>query len=337
MRNILNLMIISLLLSCSNNEKQNPSITIFDESIENIINSTAEIEELVDSLFIPEGPVWDESSNSLLFVDVLSNKLYKWNEENGASEYISPSGNTGYAPNLGQGILGANGLAIDSEGNILACQHGDRRIARIANKSSNDPMFETIVDNFEGQTFNSPNDLTISKDGSIYFSDPAFGFFDLDSFQFVDSELRQLDFNGIYKFNPKTKITELITKDIDLPNGLALSPDEKTLYINKMGMLDSNQRMMKVNLENNELETFFEDKELSEKYEGNFDGMKVHSSGNIFTTGPGGILVISPEGKLKAQLDFGPITNCAFDTDEEYLYVTGFIGNEKVYRIKLNN
>ena len=337
MRNILNLMIISLLLSCSNNETRNPSITIFDESIENIINSTAEIEELVDSLFIPEGPVWDESSNSLLFVDVLSNKLYKWNEENGASEYISPSGNTGYAPNLGQGILGANGLAIDSEGNILACQHGDRRIARIANKSSNDPMFETIVDNFEGQTFNSPNDLTISKDGSIYFSDPAFGFFDLDSFQFVDSELRQLDFNGIYKYNPETKTTELITKDIDLPNGLALSPDEKTLYINKMGMLDSNQRMMKVNLENNELETFFEDKELSEKYEGNFDGMKVHSSGNIFTTGPGGILVISPEGKLKAQLDFGPITNCAFDTNEEYLYVTGFIGNEKVYRIKLNN
>ena len=167
MRNILNLMIISLLLSCSNNEKQNPSITIFDESIENIIISTAEIEELVDSLFIPEGPVWDESSKSLLFVDVLSNKLYKWNEENGASEYISPSGNTGYAPNLGQGILGANGLAIDNEGNILACQHGDRRIARIANKSSSDPMFETIVDNFEGQTFNSPNDLTISKDGSI--------------------------------------------------------------------------------------------------------------------------------------------------------------------------
>ena len=88
-------------------------------------------------------------------------------------------------------------------------------------------MFETIVDNFEGQTINSPNDLTISKDGSIYFSDPAFGFFDLDSFQFVDSELRQLDFNGIYKYNPETKITELITKDIDLPNGLALSPDEK--------------------------------------------------------------------------------------------------------------
>ena len=325
-----------LFLGCSET-KQNEKIKIYDSSITSIIDVNAEIEELVDSLLIPEGPVWDESSNSLLFVDVLSNKLYKWSEENGASEYISPSGNTGYAPNLGQGVLGANGLAFDSEGYIIACQHGDRRIARIANMSSNEPIFETIVDNFEGQTLNSPNDLTIAKDGTIYFSDPAFGFLDLDTFQFVDSELRKLDFNGIYKYDPVNKTTELITKDIDLPNGLALSNDEKILYINKMGLLDSNQKVMKVNLETNELETFFEGKELSEEFEGNFDGMKVHSSGNIFTTGPGGILVISPNGKLQAKLDFGPITNCAFDTNEEYLYVTGFIGNEKVYRIRLKN
>ena len=325
-----------LFLGCSET-KQNEKIKIYDSSITSIIDVNAEIEELVDSLLIPEGPLWDESSNSLLFVDVLSNKLYKWNEENGASEYISPSGNTGYAPNLGQGVLGANGLAFDSEGYIITCQHGDRRIARIANMSSNEPNFETIVDNFEGQTLNSPNDLTIAKDGTMYFSDPAFGFLDLDTFQFVDSELRKLDFNGIYKYDPETKTTELITKDIDLPNGLALSNDEKILYINKMGLLDSNQKVMKVNLETNELETFFDGKELSEEFEGNFDGMKVHSSGNIFTTGPGGILVISPNGKLQAKLDFGPITNCAFDTNEEYLYVTGFIGNEKVYRIRLKN
>tara|TARA_B100000900_G_C20520156_1_gene691838 strand:+ start:92 stop:1108 length:1017 start_codon:yes stop_codon:yes gene_type:complete len=325
-----------LFLGCSETKK-NEKIKIYDSTITSIIDVNAEIEELVDSLLIPEGPVWDESSKSLLFVDVLSNKLYKWNEENGASEYISPSGNTGYAPNLGQGVLGANGLAFDSEGYIIACQHGDRRIARIANMSSNEPIFETIVDNFEGQTLNSPNDLTIAKDGTIYFSDPAFGFLDLDTFQFVDSELRELDFNGIYKYDPAAKTTELITKDIDLPNGLALSNDEKILYINKMGLLDSNQKVMKVNLETNELETFFEGKELSEEFEGNFDGMKVHSSGNIFTTGPGGILVISPNGKLQAKLDFGPITNCAFDTNEEYLYVTGFIGNEKVYRIRLKN
>jgi len=102
-----------------------------------------------------------------------------------------------------------------------------------------------------------------------------------------------------------------------------------------MGMLDSNPQIIKINLETNESETFFEGKELAAKFEGNFDGIKVHSSGNIFTTGPGGILVISPEGKLKARLNFGHSTNCAFDTNEEYLYVTGFINNQKVYRLKL--
>ena len=319
----------------SNEEAEQNKIQIYDSSITEIIDVNAEIEELADSIMIPEGPVWDDSSKSLLFVDVMNNKLFKWNEENGASEYISPSGNTGYAPNLGQGLLGANGLAIDSEGNIIVCQHGDRRLAKVSNSSSNDPVFETVVDNFEGEAFNSPNDLAISSNGSIYFSDPAFGFFDLNSYQFVDSDLKGLDFNGIYKYSPETEKAELITKDIDLPNGLALSPDEKTLYVNKMGMLDSNPQIIKINLETNESETFFEGKELAAKFEGNFDGMKVHSSGNIFTTGPGGILVISPNGKLKAKLNFGHSTNCAFDTNEEYLYVTGFINNQKVYRLKL--
>mgnify|MGYP003311032233 FL=1 len=166
----------------SKEETEQNKIEIYDSSITEIIDVNAEIEELADSIMIPEGPVWDDSSKSLLFVDVMNNKLFKWNEENGASEYISPSGNTGYAPNLGQGLLGANGLAIDSEGNIIVCQHGDRRLAKISNSSSNDPAFETVVDNFEGDAFNSPNDLAISNDGSIYFSDPAFGFFDLNSY-----------------------------------------------------------------------------------------------------------------------------------------------------------
>ena len=143
------------------------------------------------------------------------------------------------------------------EGNIIVCQHGDRRLAKVSNSSSNDPAFETVVDNFEGNAFNSPNDLAISNDGSIYFSDPAFGFFDLNSYQFVDSELKGLDFNGIYKYSPETEKAELITKDIDLPNGLALSPDEKTLYVNKMGMLDSNPQIIKINLETNHKKLFY--------------------------------------------------------------------------------
>ena len=266
----------------------------------------------------------------------MGNKLYKWNEEEGTKEYISPSGNTGYAPNVNLGLLGGNGLLIDENGDIIVCQHGDRRLAKIENASSNSPNFTTLIDNYEGGRFNSPNDLTYASNGDIYFTDPSFGFFNLETFQFVDSELKDLDFNGVYKFNVNTNALSLITDQIDLPNGIALSPDEKSLYVNKMAFIDGNRKILKINLESMEMTTFFDGAELPQEDEGNFDGLKVHSSGNIFTSGPGGLLIISPEGKLQGKIDFGTITNCAFDDKEEYLYVTGFVNNPKVYRIKLN-
>ena len=314
----------------------NPKIEIYNSSIESIIDVSSEIEVLADSISLPEGPVWDSNSKSLLFVDVMGNKLYKWNETDGASEYISPSGNTGYAPNVDFGLLGANGLAINSNGDIVVCQHGDRRVALIENSPSTNPNFVTVVDNFEGKKFNSPNDLVYASDGSFYFTDPAFGFFNLQTFQFVEDDIKKLDFNGVYNFNPNDNKLSLVTKEIDLPNGIGLSPDNNTLYVNKMGLLDGNPRIISINLETNESSILFDGKELSESYEGNFDGMTVHSSGNIFTSGPGGLLVISPEGDLMAKIDFGHLTNATFDDDESYLYVTGFVNNPKVYRIKLN-
>ena len=313
----------------------NPKIEIYNSSIESIIDVSSEIEVLADSISLPEGPVWDSNSKSLLFVDVMGNKLYKWNETDGASEYISPSGNTGYAPNVDFGLLGANGLAINSNGDIVVCQHGDRRVALIENSPSTNPNFVTVVDNFEGKKFNSPNDLVYASDGSFYFTDPAFGFFNLETFQFVEDEVKNLDFNGVYKFNPSDNKLSLVTKEIDLPNGIGLSPDNNTLYVNKMGLLDGNPRIISLNLETNESSILFDGKDLSESYEGNFDGMTVHSSGNIFTSGPGGLLVISPEGDLMAKIDFGHLTNATFNDDESYLYVTGFVNNPKVFRIKL--
>ena len=313
----------------------NPKIEIYNSSIESIIDVSSEIEVLADSISLPEGPVWDSNSKSLLFVDVMGNKLYKWNETDGPSEYISPSGNTGYAPNVDFGLLGANGLVINSDGNIVICQHGDRRVALIENTPSTNPNFVTVVDNFEGKKFNSPNDLVYASDGSFYFTDPAFGFFNLQTFQFVEDEVKNLDFNGVYNFNPNDNKLSLVSKEIDLPNGIGLSPDNSTLYVNKMGLLDGNPRIISINLETNESSILFDGKELSESYEGNFDGMTVHSSGNIFTSGPGGLLVISPEGDLMAKIDFGHLTNATFDDDESYLYVTGFVNNPKVYRIKL--
>ena len=340
MKNIFTIPFILLFIYCNNPDPSpNPKIHIYDQSFNSIINTFSDIEILADSISLPEGPVWDEGSKSLLFVDIINNKVLKWNEKNGLTDYIMPSGNTGYAPNLGEGLLGANGLSLDSEGNLILCQHGDRRIAKITNKSSDNPNFTTVIDNYEGKRLNSPNDLTISKDGDIYFTDPPFAFFDLNTFSFVETEMRELDFNGVFKFNPKNNELKLISRDIESPNGLALSPDEKFLYVNKMGnpFSETPAKIIKINLNDMTSETFFEGSDLLENLEGNYDGMKVHSSGHLFTSGPGGLLVISPKGELLARIDFGDITNCAFDKNEKYLYATGFISNPKIFRLKLKD
>ena len=242
---------------------------------------------------------------------------------NGTSEFIVPSGNTGYAPNLGEGILGANGLALDMKGNLILCQHGDRRLAMLKNMEFDVPQFETIVDNFEGSRFNSPNDVVVSSNGDIYFTDPTYGFMNLSDWSF-DESVKELDFNGIYKYNVESGI-ELLSAELDLPNGLALSNDERYLYVNSSNTT-VNPVILRFDLENNNnSELFFDGTELAKENPGNLDGLKVHSSGNIFTTGPNGILVLSEDGKLLANIKFKDmLTNCAFDSDENYLYVTGF-------------
>ncbi|MAJ31805.1 MAG: gluconolactonase [Flavobacteriaceae bacterium] len=336
MKKYIILITVFLLCSCQQKAKeQNVKIRIIEEGITSIIDPYAEIEILADSIALPEGPVWDTNTNTLFFSDVINNSVHSWNKNEGVKTHISPSGNTGYADNLGEGILGANGLKLTSSGSLILCQHGDRRLALIENIATTEPEFSTLVDNYNGKRLNSPNDMSIAKDGSIYFTDPPFAFFDLQAFSFVETEMRELDFNGVFKLSPNAQKLELITDQIDVPNGIALSPDQKTLYVNKMGMLDGNPEVKKIDLETLKVETLFSGKELAGQFEGNFDGMKVHSSGNIFTSGPGGLLVISPEGELKASIDFGHITNCAFDDDEEYLYATGFVNNPKIFRIKL--
>ena len=157
-------------------EVNNSDITVFDESVSSIINKNAKIEILADSFIVAEGPLWDSSENRLIFTDVRQNKIFTWEEKNGVKEYISPSGSTGYAPSFSDGGIGANGLAFDENGNIILCQHGDRRLALTSNMNSKNPKFTTIVDNFEGKRFNSPNDLAISKSGDIYFDESVTSF-----------------------------------------------------------------------------------------------------------------------------------------------------------------
>ena len=322
------------ILSCSQEVKNNDSIVVYDDSILNIIDTQAEIQYLVDSLSVAEGPLWDENSSSLLFTQVPKNKIYKWNEQDGFNVYISPSGFTNYAPVIPNiDLSGANGLTFDNVGDLIIAQHGDRRLSKIKNAPTTNPIFTTIVDNFEGDRFNSPNDVVVSSNGDIYFTDPTYGFMFLSDFTF-DESVKELDFSGVYKYNSESGI-ELVSNELDLPNGLALSNDERYLYVNSSNT-DEAPIILKIDLKNeNKSDLFFDGTELAKKFPGSFDGLKIHSSGNIFTTGPNGILVLSPAGKLIANIKFKDmLTNCAFDSDENYLYVTGF---SIVARIALKN
>ena len=306
-------------------EVNNSDITVFDESVLPIINKNAKIEILADTFIVAEGPLWDMSQNRLIFTDVRQNKIFTWDENDGVREYISPSGSTGYAPSFSDGGIGANGLAFDENGNIILCQHGDRRLALTTNMNSKNPKFTTIVDNFEGKRFNSPNDLAISKSGDIYFTDPPYGF------KNFSDKYREINFNGVYKYSKDGEVF-LISSNMSRPNGIALSLDEKYIYVNNSDP-QNDPKILRFKTSNFEEKLFFDGTELSEKYPGGFDGLKVHSSGNIFTTGPNGVLIISPKGKLLAMINYGKkITNCTFDNKEEYLYVTGF---DDISRIKL--
>ncbi len=303
----------------------NNDITIFDHSVLSIINKNAKIEILADSFFVAEGPLWDSDKGRLIFTDVMQNKIFTWDKINGVKDYISPSGSTGYAPSFSDGGIGANGLAFDENGNIILCQHGDRRLAFTPNLSSKNPKFTTIVDNFAGKRFNSPNDLAISRSGDIYFTDPPYGF------KNFSDKYREISFNGVYKYSTSGQVF-LISKEMSRPNGIALSLDEKYIYVNNSDP-ENDPKILRFKTSNFEEKLFFDGTELSKKYPGGFDGLKVHSSGNIFTTGPNGILIISPKGKLLAMINYGKkVTNCNFDDKEEYLYVTGF---DDISRIKL--
>ena len=324
MKKILFTIILIQITSCTITVKDNDSIIVFDDSILNIIDTTAKIEYIVDSLNVAEGPLWDENSSSLLFTQVPKNKIYIWNEKEGYKDYISPSGFTNYAPVIQNiGLSGANGLTFDNDGNLIIAQHGDRRLSIIENSPTTNPNFETIIDNYDGRRFNSPNDVVVSSNGDIFFTDPTYGFMNLSDWSF-DESVKELDFNGVYKYSIKSGL-ELISNELGMPNGLALSNDERYLFVNSSNTIEE-PIILKIDLENkNNSELFFDGTELAKENPGNFDGLKVHSSGNIFTTGPNGILVLSSDGKLLANIKFKDmLTNCALDSDENYLYVTGF-------------
>ncbi len=294
-----------------------------DPKIDLLLEEDAVIEVLAEGFNWSEGPVWVPELNAVLFTDVPENKIYRWDETNGLSVFLAPSGYTGYAPN--EKKAGGNGLILDAEGNLLIAQHGDRRIARVDAPLKNPGSYTTVADRFEGKRFHSPNDLILHSNGDLYFTDPPYGL------KGDKDPLKEFETNGVYHLSKAGELS-LVYSQLNRPNGLALSPDEKTLYVANS---DSKRNLwMAFDLIDGKLlneRVFFDATSIDRP--GLADGMKVNKKGYVFATGPGGVLVFDAKGKhLGTILTEERTANCAFNEDESVLYMTS---DRYLTRIKL--
>jgi gluconolactonase len=288
-----------------------------DPRFDRLVPQEPKFEKLADGYEWVEGPVWNRRENYLLFSEIPSNTIYKWKEGEGATLFLRPSGYTGKEPFEGP-EPGSNGLTYDSAGLLVACEHGDRRVSRLA---ADGKTKETLADRFEGKRLNSPNDLVFKSNGDLYFTDPPYGL----PQQNMDDPRRELDFCGVYRLTEDKKLT-LLTKEITRPNGIAFSPDEKRLYVASSDPEKAIWMVYDVTPDGNIAsgKVFFDaTKWVKDGKKGLPDGMKVDLEGNIFATGPGGVLVFAPDGTHLGTFDTGVNTsNCAWGDDGSTLYIT---------------
>ncbi len=295
-------------------------IDILDESARALLNPDTPVETLASGFEWTEGPLWIEDGQYLLFSDIPNNRILKYRESGGVQPYLEPSGATGLQPHDYTG--GSNGLLLNDNQYLILLQQGDRRVARMrAPVSEPSPQFETLAAQYQGQRLNSPNDGVFNSSGDLYFTDPAYG---LNGG--LDDPQKELGFQGIYRLSASGSL-RLLDDTVVHPNGIALSPDQKTLYV---GVSSKNHpRWLAYDVtasgDITQKRILYDASWTKGKpdYAGVPDGMAVHSSGYIFATGPGGVWVFTPKGEPIARIFTGRLTaNCALNADETQLYIT---------------
>ncbi|QHT67826.1 SMP-30/gluconolactonase/LRE family protein [Rhodocytophaga rosea] len=282
-------------------------------ALDALIPADAKIEVLASGFEWSEGPVWIKDGSYLLFSDIPRNSIMKWKSGEGVSLFMKPAGYTGVAVYGDE--PGSNGLVLDKQGNLVMCEHGDRRISQMNWKGGK----RTLVDNYMGKRLNSPNDVVFKSNGDMYFTDPIYG---LPKKQ--DDPTREMDFCGVFKLSTDGKVT-LLTKEMTRPNGIAFSPDEKTLYVAQSDEKQAIWKAFPVNPDGTlgKSRILYDATAQLSKMAGLPDGLKVDNKGNLFATGPGGIWIFSPEGKLLGRIETGVLTaNCAWGEDGSVLYIT---------------
>jgi len=301
-----------------------------DPALDALVPPDAKMEIIVDGLDWCEGPLWvPADAGFLIFSDIPPNKIYRWDAKSGKQDYLYPSGYTGSTPRGGE--VGTNGSTLDRDGRLILCQQGNRCVARMdAPLNQPKPNYRTLAAKFDGKRFNSPNDVTVDSHGVTYFTDPAYG---LE--KNVVDPAKELPYQGVYRVTPDGTVT-LLTKELERPNGIALSPNDETLYVaNSYGprpiwmaypvLSDGTLGAGRV---------FFDGTELSKTHQGAPDGMEVDQHGHLFAAGPGGVLIFSPQGKHLGTLATGQTTsNVAFGEDGKTLFITA---DMYVLRIRLS-
>ena len=291
-----------------------------DDSLEQLIALEADIEVLSSGFLWSEGPVWVPEKEHphggyLLFSDIPNNRVVRWDEGKGAETWLQPSGYTGAEPYGGE--PGCNGLLLNTEGQLISCEHGDRRLSVLTKGGGK----RTLVDNYQGKRLNSPNDVCLGSDGkTLYFTDPPYGLP-----KRWDDPRRELEFCGVYGLSHDGEIT-LLTTEMTRPNGIAFSPDFNTLYVAQSDPEAALWKSFPVKDDGTIGEgTVFHDatEAFKEGLPGLPDGLKLDEKGNLWATGPGGVYIFAPNGKLLGRISTGERTaNCAWGNDGTVLYMT---------------
>jgi gluconolactonase len=305
------------------------TIERLDPRFDQLVPPGARMEKLAEGFKWSEGPVWvrpqaqADGSGYLLFSDIPNNAVMRWSEGADVQVFLKPSGYTGTTPRGGE--PGANGLTLDAAGRLVLCQHGDRRIVR----RESDGRWTTLADRYHGKRFNSPNDLVFKSNGDLYFTDPPYGLPNG-----ADDTTREMDFCGVYRWSAAGGKVTLLVKEMTRPNGIAFSPDEKTLYVAQSDPEKALWMAYPVKRDGalGPGRVFYDGTRFVKTLKGLPDGMKVDKAGNLFATGPGGVNVFAPDGALLGRINPDqPTANCAFGEDGSVLYVTA---NQYLCRIK---
>jgi gluconolactonase len=285
-------------------------------ALDQLLAPDAQIEIVAAGIGHAEGPVWVPDSSMLLFTDAPTRTVYRWKATSGLSKFLE---HTGYSGRMPYGKEpGSNGLALDGRGNLLICDHGDRRLASLplAGKFGK----RTLTDNFQGKRYNSPNDVALHPTTRhIYFTDPPYGLP-----QQAQDASRELPTGTVYRLTPDGKVTQEVN-DLTTANGLAFSPDNRTLYVSQSDSLKPVIMAYDVrpNGQLSKGRVFFDMSQLERpRFKEVPDGLKTDRNGNVWASGFGGIVVVSARGQHLGTIDTGEVVaNCAFGDDGRTLYI----------------